>query len=123
MYLPAGTVEGAITIGFIDEKARTLWGVFNRLSLALLAVLEMVAFFLLFARLIKAVRDRKRRELMNGTGQIHHFGGIFVMNLGMTLSLAETLVGFAPQSFLLAIARRGTKSAGRMLIILGLLKG
>ena len=118
-----GMVGGAIVIGFANERARTLWGFFNMLSLSLLVVLEMVASLLLLARLRKAIRYKKQRELMSVTGEAYHFRGIVFINLGMVLSLAETLVGFAPQSFYLAIARRGTKSAGRILIISGLLKG
>lgn len=116
-------VGGVIVIGFTDERARTLWGFFNILSLSLWVVLEAVASLLLLARLRKAIRHKKQREIMSATGKIHHFRGIVFINLGMVLSLAETLAGFAPQSFHLAIARRGTKSAGRILIILGLLKG
>ena len=93
------------------------------LSLALLTVFEAMAFSLLLARLMKVIRHKKQRELVNGIGEIHHFRGVVFMNLGMMLSLAETFVGFVPQSFALAITRRGTKSAGRILIILGLLKG
>jgi hypothetical protein len=91
------------------------------LSLALLAVLEVAAAYLLLVRLANSIRHQ--RELMNGAGEIHHFRGIVLVNLGMILSLAETLVGFFPQSFILAITRRGVKSTGRILIISGLLKG
>lgn len=119
----AGTLGGVISIGFTDERSRTLWSFFNILSLALLTVFEVVAFFLLLARLMKAVRHNRQREKANETGEIHHFRGVVFVSLGMMLSLAETLLGFAPQSFALAITRRGIKSAGRVLIISGLLKG
>ena len=92
-------------------------------SLALLAVFEAVAFFLLFARLMKVVLNKGRREFMGGAGEIHHLRGIVPISLGMLLSLVETLIGFANQSFALAITRRGTKSSGRILIMLGLLRG
>lgn len=92
-------------------------------SLAMFAVFEVVAFLLLLARLMKVTRRKRRGESMNGTGEIHHFRGIIYMNLGMLLNLVETLVGFSHQSFTLALARRVTKTVGRILIILGLLKG
>jgi len=92
-------------------------------SLALLAVFEAAAFLLLLARLTKAIRQKRRKELADGAGEVHHFRGIIFMNLGMLLSLAETLIGFAHQSFIIGIIRRGTKTAGRALIILGLLRG
>ena len=110
-------------IGFIDERAQSLWGFFNIFTLTLLAAFEAVALLLLLARLMKAIRHRRRKELINGTGEIHHFRGIILVNLGMLLSLVETLIGFAHQSSALGIIRRGTKAAGRALIILGLLKG
>jgi len=111
------------TVGFIDENARFLWRFFNAFSLALLAIFEALAFFLLFARLMKVVLHKRRRELTGGTGEVHHFRGIVFMNIGMLLSLVETLIGFADQSFPLAFTRRGMKAAGRILIILGLLRG
>jgi hypothetical protein len=92
-------------------------------SLALLAVFEVVAAFLLSARLMKVIYHRRRRESIGGTGEIHRFRGIIPMNLGMLLSLVETLIGFANQSFTPEITRRGTKTVGRILIILGLLMG
>lgn len=118
-----GTLSGVTFVGFIDERARMLWRFFNLLSLALLTAFEVMASSLLLARLVRVVRHKKQREVMNVTGEIHRFRGVVSINLGMMLSLAETLIGFAPQSFTLAITRRGTKSAGRILIILGLLKG
>ena len=93
------------------------------LSLGLLAVFQAMAFLLLLARLIKAVRHKRRRQLVSGTEEAHHFGGIVFINLGMLLSLADTLVGFVPQSLALAIIRRGTKCAGRVLIMSGVLNG
>ena len=92
-------------------------------SLTLLAVFEAVAFLLLLARLMKVIRHKRRRESINGAAEVHHFRGIILMNLGMLLSLVETLIGFARQSFTLGITRRGIKAVGRALIILGLLKG
>jgi hypothetical protein len=112
-----------IAIGFIDERAKALWSIFNMLSLALLAVFEATAFFLLLLRLVKVIRHKKQREFLNGTTEIHHFRGIVFINLGMVLSLTETLLGFGPQTFSLAITRRGSKSAGRSLMVSGLLKG
>lgn len=120
---PPGTLDGAIAVGFIDGRARLLWSLFSMLSLALLAVFEAVASLLLLARLTKVIRHKRRRDSMDGTGEVHHPQGIILMNIGMFLSLAETLVGFVRQSFVLGITRRGTKTAGRILIILGLLKG
>lgn len=111
------------TVGFVDENARLLWRFFNAFSLAVLAVFEGLAFFLLFARLMRVVLHKRRRELTGGTGEVHYFRGIVYINLGMLLSLAETLVGFADQSFSLAFARRGMKATGRILMILGLLRG
>ena len=111
------------TVGFIDDNALLLWRFFNAFSLALLAIFEALAFFLLFARLMKVVLHKRRRELMGGTGEVHHFRGIVLINLGMLLSLVETLIGFADQSFPLAFIRRGMKAAGRILILLGLLRG
>ena len=92
-------------------------------ALALLAVFEVVALSLLLTRLITVIRHRRRRQLMKGTGGIHHFSGIIHMNLGMLLSLVETLLGFARQSYILGITRRGTKTVGRISIMLGLLRG
>ncbi|KAF9781262.1 hypothetical protein BJ322DRAFT_265132 [Thelephora terrestris] len=117
------TYDGVITIGFIDERAKVLWSIFNMLSLALLVVFEATACFLLFLRLVKVIRHKKQREFLNGATEIHHFRGIVFINLGMVLSLTETLLGFGPQTFSLAITRRGTKSAGRSLMVSGLLKG
>ena len=121
--LPLGTLGGVNTVGFIDDNARLLWRFFNAFSLALLVVFEGMAFFLLFARLMKVVLHKRRSELMGGTGEVHHFRGIVLINLGMLLSLMETLFGFADQSFPVALTRRGMKAAGRILIILGLLRG
>ena len=123
LILPLGTLGGVNVVGFLDERARSLWEFFSMLSLALLAIFEVVAFFLLFVRLTKAILNKRRRELMGGTGEIHHFRGIVTINLGMLLSIVETLIGFANQSFALEITRRGTKTAGRILIILGLMRG
>jgi len=123
LILFAGTLAGVNTVGFIDEKAQLLWSFFNMFSLALLALFEVVAFLLLLARLTKAIRQRRLKELADGAGEVHHFRGIILMNLGMFLSLAETLIGFAHQSFTIGITRRGTKTAGRALITLGLLRG
>lgn len=123
IILLAGTLNGVNIVGFIDERAQLLWSFFNMFSLALLAVFEVVAFLLLLARLIKVIRHKRRKELANGTGEVHHFRGIILMNLGMLLSLVETFIGFAHQSFILGITRRGTKTVGRALIILGLLRG
>ena len=120
---PPGTVGGVNAVGFIDENARFLWTFFNMFSLAALAVFEAGAFLLLSARLMKVVLHKRRMELVGGRGEIHHFRGIIPINLGMLLSLAETLIGFVGQSFALTITRRGTRSAGRILIIVGLLRG
>ena len=92
-------------------------------SLTSLMVFEVVAFLLLLARFTKNIRHKRRRESLNVTGEIYHFRGIVFLNLGMFLSLIETLVGFAHQSFALGLSRRGIKAAGRILIIIGLLKG
>ena len=93
-------------------------------SLAVLAVFEVVAFFLLFARLMNVIHHTRRTELANGIGEVHHPRGIILMNLGMLLSLVETLIGFTQQSFVVAIARRGIKTAyGRILITSGLMRG
>jgi len=123
LILLAGTLAGVNTVGFIDEKAQFLWSFFNMFSLALLAAFEAAAFLLLLARLTKAIRQKRLKELAGGAGEVHHFRGIILMNLGMLLSLAETLIGFAHQSFIIGITRRGTKTAGRALITLGLLRG
>ena len=120
---PPGTVDGVNTVGFVDENARLLWRFFNAFSLALLALFEAIAFFLLFARLMKVILHKRRSELVGGTGEVHHFRGIALINVGMLLSLVETLFGFADQSFPLAFTRRGMKAAGRVLIIIGLLRG
>lgn len=90
------------------------------LSLALLTAFETMAFFLLLWKLIKDLRLEKQSDAGNA---IHHFRGVVLMTLGMMLSLAETLIGFAPQSFALAITRRGMKSAGRILMLWGVLEG
>lgn len=123
LTLPPGTIGDVNVVGFIDERGRFLWKFFNMFSLTLLAFFEVVAFFLLFGRLMRAVLDKGRRELVGGTGEVHHFRGIIPINLGMLLSLVETLIGFTNQSFALEITRRGTKAVGRVLIILGLLRG
>lgn len=123
IILPSGNLDGVNTVGFVDESRRLLWSFFNKFSLALLAVFEAVAFSLLLARLMTVIRHKRRRELMDGTGEIHHFRGIVFMNLGMLLSLVEILIGFARQSFALGLTRRGTKTVGRILIIMGLLRG
>jgi hypothetical protein len=123
LTLLPGTLGDGNAVGFLDEKARLLWTFFNLFSLALLVVFEVVAFFLLFARGMKVILHRRRSQSMGGMGEIHRFGGTILMNLGILLSLVETLIGFAPQSFTLEITRRGVKTVGRILIILGLLKG
>ncbi|KAF9648308.1 hypothetical protein BDM02DRAFT_2325746 [Thelephora ganbajun] len=117
------TLNGVNAVGFIDERAQFLWSFFNMFSLALLVVFEVIALFLLLARLTKVIHHKRRRELVNEVGEVHHFRGIIAMNLGMLLSLMETLIGFSHQSFTVGITRRGLKAAGRILIVLGLLKG
>ena len=120
---PTVALGGLIVVWFFDERGQMLWNFFNMLSLALLTVFEGAALSLLLVRLAKVIQHKKRRGLVYGTGATHHFRGIILINLGMMLSLGETLMGFFPQSFVLAITRRAVKSAGRILIILGLLKG
>lgn len=123
IILPPGTLDGENVVGFVDERAHLLWSFFGTFSLTMLAVFEAVAFYLLLARLMNVIRHKRQRESMNGIGDIHHSRGIIFMNAGMLLSLVETLIGFAHESFGLGITRRGTKAAGRILIISGLLKG
>jgi len=72
---------------------------------------------------MKVILHKRRRELTGSTGEVHHFRGVVLINLGMLLSLVETLIGFANQSFPLALTRRGMKAGGRILMILGLLRG
>ena len=121
--LPTGSLDGASTVRLIGKRAELLWSLLNMSSLGTLAVFETVAFFLLLARLMNFVHHKRRTELANGMGEIHHPRGIVLMNLGMLLSLVETLIGFTQQNFVTAITRRGTRTAGRLLIISGLLKG
>ena len=119
----AGTIDGVNAVGFIDARARLLWSFFNVFSLTSLVVFEAVAFLLLLARFVKIIHHKRRRESMSVTGEVYHFRGLILLNLGIFLSLTETLIGFAHQSFALALTRRGFKAAGRTLIIIGLLKG
>jgi len=123
LILSPGTLGDVNVAGFIDERARLLWKIFNMISLALLAVYEGMALFLLSSRLMKAIRHKRQRKLIGLTGEIHHSCGIIPINLGMLLSLVETLIGFVGNSFTLGITRRGTKAVGRISIILGLFRG
>lgn len=112
-------------VGTGDDRAHFARTFINSTCLALLAIYQVATFFLILARLARALVGQRSLEVqgVSSSDRRHLFRGTGWMAVGVKLGVVETAVGFASGSFGLFFTRRLLRLLGRACLIIGTVRG
>jgi hypothetical protein len=113
-----------IGIGFSTNNNKNLWTIMTSFTLGTLAFFQMFAFSLALLRLARIfVNQRSMETSMLPVDEVYIFKGIAWIVIGLKLGAIETVIGFAPRSFGIALARRIFRMLSRACLVVGTAKG
>lgn len=135
---PDGMTRVMPTIGFSSLIMQRLALFFGAAALALLALLQVLLFFLSFLRIARGLHDERRivararkvsaaddASFMSDRSRerVHRFKGLPYVALGLKLGAIESLVGLFAAGFAGAVSRRVIRLFSRGFLVVGVIKG
>ncbi|KAI5893369.1 uncharacterized protein SCHCODRAFT_02500140 [Schizophyllum commune H4-8] len=111
-----------VAVGFENKQDQALWTASTYADLAVLAALQALPAVLAVRRLVHISRQHKEIQA-SPNGTVHSFGGTIWTTTGLVVGLAETLVGYAPATFAVSLARRILRAISRAKLCVGISLG
>ena len=94
------------------------------MAILFLTIFQAMCFCMCFYRLVRALVDQKRIDVADKNQQeAHLLNGIGWTAIGIKLGAVESVIGFAPSIFALALTRRILRFLGRACMTIGVMKG
>ncbi|KAG6840025.1 hypothetical protein C0991_009491 [Blastosporella zonata] len=111
-----------IALRFANARDQTIWTFLTSLTLAFLTAYQAINFALAFCRLIQAILNQRRIEVVS-SDEAHLVRGMGWITGGLLLGVIETVIGFSANGFGSAMTRRVMRLLARACLIVGLIKG
>lgn len=109
-----------ITVRFFSENSKTVWTFLNSTALAFLLIYQFFNFLLAVVRIGRHFMGRQSKAMISSRRSI---GGIGWIAAGIKLGAIDTLLGFIPVVFEVALARRLLRMFGRGFLVYGVANG